>query len=388
MRVTKVAVLTNRIPDYRFPVFDALRNDVNLELKIFLSLPEHRSAEKARKALNLHYSKGFNLTYRTVHREPGVAQQESLPVPVMLPFDLYRYRPDIIITGEFGLRSLAGWLVARAREVPLAIWSEEINETARGINPLQQNIRRFLIPKADAFLAWGEPASRYLRSWKVDENRIYRCAQAVDNGLWGSLSDRDERQKAREKIAGSGKIFLAVGQLIARKGFDLFLKAWGRLPERLKTNNRVVIVGSGEEEQNLKKIVVEHCIPNVHFVSHQEPRALASFYAAADALVFPSLVDVWGMVVNEAMACGVPVLASRYAGASQELIDGTGAGELIDPLDVEAFSKALERWCSADLSRMQTRARVVIEDHNFGVTVIAIRRLIHDFCRHHELTGM
>ncbi|TWJ16713.1 glycosyl transferase family 1 [Geobacter argillaceus] len=200
----------------------------------------------------------------------------------------------------------------------------------------------------------------------------------MDNEFWISQSGSIDRLKIRESIGGGGKIFLAVGQLIARKGFDLFSNAWGRLPEQLKKDNRVVIVGSGEAERVLRGIAVEAGIPNILFVGQQEPCDLASFYAAADVLVFPSLVDVWGMVVNEAMACGVPVLASRYAGASQELIDGTGAGEVIDPLDEEAFSKALERWCSADLSTMRTRAREVIEGCNFNVTVNAIRRLIQD----------
>lgn len=79
-------------------------------------------------------------------------------------------------------------------------------------------------------------------------------------------------------------------------------------------------------------VVRTRAIPNIMFVGPQDPEALARWYSVADVFVFPSLVDVWGLVVNEAMACGLPVLASKYAGASQELVRDGEWGSCLIPM--------------------------------------------------------
>jgi glycosyltransferase involved in cell wall biosynthesis len=373
----RVAVVTNAVPVYRRPVFEALQRLPQFEFRIFVSLPTHLSDADALRRLPIHYSRGLNIPFKTPHVHLRVAQTEWLHLPMLLPLDLLRFRPDVVICGEFGPKSLLAYLFARVRGVPLVLWSEATLAHSRGISRLQRWIRTFLVARATAFLAWGEPAARYLSSFGIDENKIYRCAQAVDNAFWMRERARCDRETARTQLNFSGKVFLAVGRLIPLKGFDYLLRAWAGVDIRVRDHHMLVIVGSGPEDRALRRLAAALGLRRVVFAGAQSPRDLVTYYTAADVLVVPSLVDVWGLVVNEAMACGLPVMVSKYAGASQ-LIRDDSVGELIDPTDLADFSAKLQRWCMR-VDRLPSSASVTaISALCFEASVDAIHRVIAD----------
>lgn len=374
LQQVRVAVLTNIVPSYRYPIFAALAKQPDMDLRIFVSLPVERSVPQARATLPLHYSPGINLRWRTYHHQAARHQTEPLHIPVRLLYDLLRLRPHVIISGELGVRSLVAWAIAKLLGSRLVIWTEEITETARSKSKLQQRIRRFLIPRTRAFLAWGTPAAVYLRSFGVTDELIYLCAQAVDNDVWLERVRKLDRERLHREWAPKGRIFLCVSQLIPGKGIDLLILAWLALSPIHRAENKLIIVGDGSEAAQLRQMADGY--PDIVFAGYQPQDRLADYYAAADVFVFPTLVDVWGLVVNEAMACGLPVLASRYAGASQELIDGTGAGEVFDPNDAAAFTALLQRWCTQPLSIEAGFVRSVVAPFNFDVSISAMKRAI------------
>ncbi len=373
----RIAFVTNRVPAYRLPIFAGLVREFPDAIRIFTTLPPEASGPATCASLPITAVRSLNIPTSTMHRARGVVQEELLQVPVTLVFDLLRFRPDLIVSGEFGVRSLMALAAARLCGARFVLWSEEIEETAWEKGRARTAIRNLLVRNASAFLPFGAPAARYLeRWWNVPEHRMYVCAQAVDNEAWRRKADAADRPGIRKRLGVQGRLFLAVGRLVTLKGFDRLLQAWALLPDALKSLHRLAIIGGGDEGTALERLASGLGNPGVHFAGEQPPDRVAEYYAAADAFVFPSLVDVWGLVVNEAMACGLPVLGSRYAGASQQLIDGTGAGELIDPMDAGAFSNALARWCTADLDEIRRCARQAVERCNNDVTVESIRRLI------------
>ncbi len=372
----KVAVLTNVVLAYRRPVFEALHQTPGVCLRLFLSLPCEMSDQQARSALPMTHSRGLNLKWRTRYTHVATAYTEALHIPLSLFVDLLRYRPDLVISGEFGLRSVVAFWVARLRRIPLLLWTEEIPERARGISSLQKRLRGFLIPRATAFLAWGKPAVSYLRSLGVDEEKIHYCAQAVDNEGWGRECARYDRQLVRNELGIRGKGFLTVGRLVEGKGFQYLLLAWSRLPATVRENNTLIVVGEGPEEAKLRQIAVDNALKTVLFTGRHSGAGLAKFYAAADVFVFPSLIDVWGLVVNEAMACGLPVLASRFAGASQELVDNNDVGQTFDPTDLEGFASLLREWAMRAEHIPRERPVAVVSRVNFNVTIEALRRVV------------
>jgi glycosyltransferase involved in cell wall biosynthesis len=150
-------------------------------------------------------------------------------------------------------------------------------------------------------------------------------------------------------------VILTVGQLIARKGVDKLIEACGRLALR-GAKFTLAIVGQGPERERLEELARANDIDSFFILPNQSQSVLNEIYRAADVFVFPTMEDVWGLVVNEAMWAGLPVLCSEYAGCAAELLPETN---VFDPLSPQSFDVALARALDGtvalpDRSRLRT----------------------------------
>jgi glycosyltransferase involved in cell wall biosynthesis len=374
--MTNVAFVTNVVPIYRYPIFEQLCRAGEFCLRILVTVPLKVSCPEAVARLPIKYSTSLNLLRTTRHASSGATQREPFAVPLALVKDLIRCRPDVIVAGDLGLRSLVCWCVARLLRARFVISSEEIPSSAMGRARLQHWLRRFLLRRADAFLAWGVPAKLYLTSMSVGQGRIFTCAQAIDNEFWFRQARALDARSEKLALGLSGTVFLLVGRALPRKGFHNFLTAWGRLPPDLHPRISAVLVGDGHYLPHLKQYAERHALRNVHFAGARSGAELARFYAAADIFVFPSLEDVWGLVVNEAMCFGLPILASRYAGASQSLLADSRVGSVFDPADIDEFAARLHSWALAPPARAPDTCREVLKDVTFMASSAAIRRMV------------
>ena len=102
---------------------------------------------------------------------------------------------------------------------------------------------------------------------------------------------------------------------------DLLLKA-AAVVQQEEHEFSLLLVGSGRDKQELEALAKDLQLKNVRFEPGQDPLKIPAIYRSADALIFPTLEDVWGLVANEAMPCGLPVLCSKYAGCATELFPG------------------------------------------------------------------
>jgi glycosyltransferase involved in cell wall biosynthesis len=297
-----------------------------------------------------------------------MGQEERVGIPIFLPWHLFRAKPEMIISGNMGPTSLMCLVVTKLLGVPFVIWTEEIKETAGEISSIQKFLRSILLPRTTAFLAWGKPAKDHILNQGISEEKLYYCAQAVDSDWWIEASKSCDPKAIKSQLKLKGRVYLLIGQLIPRKGFDNVIVAWSKLSQGVQMNNHLLIVGQGESEYSLKQLAHQLRIPNILFTGQKTQEELVELFAAADIFVFPSIVDVWGMVVNEAMASGLPVLASKYAGASQELLSNKKYGALFDPLDIDSITDLLEKWVNIDLPdpvAIQKR----IKEVNYEVTL-------------------
>ena len=113
-------------------------------------------------------------------------------------------------------------------------------------------------------------------------------------------------------------------------------------------NTTLLIAGSGPLEEDLKREVARKNLKGVEFVGFKQERELWPYYLASDVYVLPTREDTWGMVVNEAMQCGLPVVCSKFAGSARELVENDKTGYVVDPHDANAFAAALERIVKDD----------------------------------------
>jgi len=200
-----------------------------------------------------------------------------------------------------------------------------------------------------------------LRNYGTAEEDIFTAPNAVDTEQFAQRAAATRRDVVghRESLRLPKRFFLFVGRLVPEKGvFDL-LNAYGKLAPELRREVGLVFVGEGEARTELVRRaipVVPGCVQCAGFIHREQ---LASYYALADAFVFPSHSDPWGLVVNEAMACGLPVIASDAAGCTADLVRENWNGRVVRGGEVAELASALEDLArdSAQRSLMGSRSR-------------------------------
>jgi glycosyltransferase involved in cell wall biosynthesis len=179
----------------------------------------------------------------------------------------------------------------------------------------------------------------------VAEERTFDGMWSVDNALYDGPLARDGRRP------GEPHRWITVGRLVPGKGFAELIDAWAAQGPEFLRGNSLCIVGEGPTRPDLERQLRERSLAGqVTLLGHKTPEELAALYRECDAFVFPTLMDTWGLVVNEAMAAGLPILCSTYAGCHLDLIRAEN-GVLFDPLDAPAFAQAIgdfwrrrDRW--------------------------------------------
>ena len=225
----------------------------------------------------------------------------------------------------------------RARHPPSArlVWGTLSEHSERGWGRMRRLTRQAILSRADGALVNGESGARYIRGFGMPDPRIFRVNQPVDVALFSGTP--------RRRPDASLSRLLHVGALTGRKGLTGFIRVlaeWGRRnPARAL---EVWWLGDGEQRAELEAATLP---PNVsqRFCGNVPYAALPDFYADADMLFFPTLLDEWGLVVNEAMAAGLPVLGSIYSQAVEELVQDGRNGWTFDPLAEASTLAALDR---------------------------------------------
>jgi len=253
---------------------------------------------------------------------------------------LLKFRPEAVITNEMGLRTMISLAYGALFRKPVWVWWGGTCHTESKIGALKKIMRRFVSAWASRWISYGQTSTEYLQTLGIDRDRILQIQNAVDEKPF-IVSAQSERTQH------SPPVLLCVGQLIARKGIDLLLNAAAAVQNRGRGFS-LLFVGSGPDKQILQERVKGLNLKNVTFQPSVRQNEISSFYRNADALIFPTLEDPWGLVVNEAMLSGLSVLCSKYAGCAEELLPSTN---IFDPNDPEQFAQKLEQAVDGQLAR-------------------------------------
>jgi glycosyltransferase involved in cell wall biosynthesis len=275
------------------------------------------------------------------------------PTFVHLPYDaLLRLRRepfDVLVSGQLGASSMLAAAHCRMRRrTKLVLWLtlSEVSELGRG--GFRRALRRRLLARADAVMVNGESAARYAASLGTPERKLFRVHQAVDAAAFGNLQRSD---------AGPTLRLLFVGSPEPRKGLAPFIARLAARsaahPERA-IELQVAGMGSDELESALPALPPNLAIRWLGRVPYDE---IPGLYADADVLAFPTLADEWGLVTNEAMSAGLPVLGSAYSQAVVELVEDGRTGWIFRPDDEGDCDRALDRVLTAPADSLQEMGR-------------------------------
>ncbi|MGQ0813461.1 MAG: glycosyltransferase family 4 protein [Gemmatimonadota bacterium] len=345
----RVALLTNFIPPYRVRLYEALAKEAG-ELRVFVSTRMESNRQWQPDFGSLDVVEQRTLTMRGTWQTQTFSEPYELHVPYDTVTQLRKWRPDVILSGEFGARSLLAMAYARATRTPIALWAMLSEHTENGRGSVRNLARRWLVRNAGTIIVNGASGARYFQRFGVNDDRLLRVHQSLDMNAFLALP--------LERPAHDEFYLLHVGSLSERKGVRLLLEALTQWTAANPTRRvRLTLVGDGPLAEELKESPGP---PGPHFVGSVPYGELPQWYGRADALMFPSLGDEWGLVVNEALAAGVPVMGSAFAQAVDELIEDGVNGWVFRPDDVAAVTKALDRVLKThrnELTRMQRAAR-------------------------------
>lgn len=206
-------------------------------------------------------------------------------------------------------------------------------------NSLKYKLKSFLVKGAEMYLSPSDYTDDFLVHYGVKKEKIRRFhfTSLKEKDILSQVVNDVEKQKIKNELdIKEKKIILSVGSFIYRKGFDLLINA----ARFLNDDCGVYIIG-GEPTEEYFELIQKYDLKNVHFVGFMSPNELREYYKAADVFVFPTRSDIWGLVVNEAMACGLPVVSTKKSGAGLALVEEGKIGFLVDVEDVQELSERI-----------------------------------------------
>ncbi len=398
--IPRLAIFTSHPIQYQAPYFRALAATDRVHPTVFFG---------SRHGLDVSLDAGFGTAFQwdvplldgydhvfvaNVARRPDVSRFTGVRTAGL---------PDALRRGRFDALLVLGWQTAAHVQAIRAAWSLGLPLAIRGEStlqrtaavgegdgrggtalarrllwiPVRQRLYRAAFDRVSAFLVIGTRNRDYYRAFGVSDDKCYWAPYGVDNG-WFSLAE-PARSRAREQVRrliGVGDetvVFASSAKLIARKRPGDLVDAVA-LTRSEGVAAHALFIGDGEERSQLERRAAElgvaGAITIAGFVNQAE---IPAWYAAADALVLPSDArETWGLVVNEAMAAGLPVVVSDAVGCSPDLVRDAVNGFTYPCGDVDALADRLARVAALGATGRRAfgeRSRGIVE--RFGVDVAA-----------------
>ena len=317
---------------------------------------------------------------------PGSSWSEAGQLRLALKVWQYlgRLDPDaVLVPGYYTLPALAAALWARLHQRTSILMTESTADDHARV-PWKESAKSLLIPTLfDSAITGGRAHRRYLDQLGFSSHRIARFYDVVDNS---SLAAETAALRLRppQELALPRPYFLYVGRLAAEKNVGGLVAAWIAYRESGGTWP-LVLVGDGPEAASLRTLVgASRFADDGHFAGHRSSHELPLFYAFAGCFVLPSTREPWGLVVNEAMAAGLPVIVSTRCGCAEDLVEPSGNGFVFDPADpaqLAARLHAVSGLTPEHLDAMGRRSSELIGPYslqNFGLEVARLTDLVKE----------
>jgi glycosyltransferase involved in cell wall biosynthesis len=360
----RLAVIINMVAPYTKPLFTRLAERDDCEVLVISETPMERDKHwrpEADLAFEHVLLDSWTLDLARLAVGSGFKRRADayLYVPKRPLAPLRSFSPDVVVAAGGGIWSspanIAALATRRRRGWAFVPWWGSIKrERPTWPRRLAEPWVRHFMTSADAWLAYGSRQARELVELGADPSRtVIAPISAVV----------PERPAKRHRPAEEGQTrYLFVGRLIETKGVDVLLEAFRQLDA-----GELWVAGDGPLRPMVEAAAARD--PRIRLLGYVEGAALADVYGQADVFVLPSLYEAWGLVVHEALAYGLPVIASDQVGAADDLIDPGTNGYVVRAGSSPALAEAMravagwtdEQWQRAGKRSSETTAACTIE---------------------------
>lgn len=337
----KLLIVTNILTPYTIARYTAISKMNGIELSVLIQAKsEPNRTWNFYEYDNLNFScnllPGFNLKL-------GKKESSNFHINYKVKKNILKNKPDVVII--VGWNNPASYLAARIckkNNIPLIAWSGSTKNEPSLFRTLGVPAIKWLHRQCSAFVAYGTAAKELLVDyWGIDEKKIFILGNPVDNAFFSK-----ESQKAKEHkiivhdVFKNKKIILFIGQLVKRKGILDLIVAFEYISKK-HPDAHLVIAGKGNLKKKLTNYINQIRPNNIHLIGHYNQNDLPKLYAHSTLFCLPSREEVWGLVINEAMACGIPVVASDVCGACKDLILPGKTGLIFKTSDTNDLARQL-----------------------------------------------
>lgn len=303
----KVLFITNLPTPYRIDFYRELGKLCDLTVVI-----------EARRSKDLHFNWNDDdtATFNLHYLNDGFLDEKKINWNI-LPY-LPKGKFDVIVISTYhtytGMLSLA---YLKAKHIPY-VFETDGGMIADAESTAKKWYKTRLIKGAKAYFSPSVGSDDYLAYYGADRKRTHRYpfSSLSDSDVLSKPLNNEEKKEIRHRLGiKEPKMILGVGQFIHRKGFDVLMKAAKDMDKEIG----IYIVGGKPTEEYLK-MQAEYGLTQVHFEGFKTKAELAEYFKAADLFVLPTREDIWGLVINEAMAYGLPVVTTNKCVAGVELL--------------------------------------------------------------------
>jgi len=250
-------------------------------------------------------------------------------------------------------------IIAKVRKKPV-ILIEEFFETPWYRNKYKLKVflhrftRKIIYKIVDAFVAWNKKSVEFMAQMKVSREKIF-----LGYHFYPLCEYKSEKNKNAKAVNKNKKIVLTISYLLPRKGISYLIDAFKQINDE---NITLIIGGSGPEESLLKNKAAED--KRILFTGYMTDELKIKYLKQADVFVLPTLWDPWGLIINEAMYFGLPIIVTDAAGCSDYLIKDNGF--VIKAGDINALKQAMEVLLRDDKLRikMGRKSKQLIKERN------------------------
>lgn len=315
----KLTVIQNIVVPYEIPLYRGLAEREEVDLKVYFCARTYRD-RRWRVPEIIPFSsevlEGFTIEIQSFISSLNPSIMERLR----------KEKPDVVmLSGSYAnLTMQLALLYCMINDIPVVYRSDENLDTRMAstwIARLASNLveKRF-VRKCDALVCPGSSSRAYHAALGASPRKVFISPYTTANDdlyVERSRDFRSDRARLRQRTGiGEERVIVFVGQFIERKGIEYLLTAYEELKQEVG-DLALVLVGDGPLIDIYRKYCLSKGFRSVYFPGFVTEEEKIMYYSIADVFVLPSLKDQWGLVVNEAMLCGLPVVVTESTGASE-----------------------------------------------------------------------
>lgn len=333
----RVLFLTNYPSPYRVRFFDELGKAVDLTV-LFADRIEDK------KHRNANWYEPSAGSFQSVQLKKSFSVKTNSLCMDVIGW-LKKGFDHIVICGYSNPTAILAMTWLRLQGIPF--WMEVDGGLIRQERKMTYMIKKTLVSLASGWLSSGPSTTDYLVHYgaKREKVREYPFSSLSEEDMPSDVPSVEEKLALRKELGiESEKMILSIGQFIHRKGYDILLKSAAQLKKGLD----IYIVG-GEPTEEYLQLCRELGLQNVHFEGFMKKEKLLNYYRATDLFVLPTREDIWGLVINEAMSYGLPVITTDRCVAGLDLVEDGVNGYIVPVGDDKALAEKInalfeENW--------------------------------------------